>query len=224
MKLEIKNLDKEYTQGDQKIKALSKVSLTIKSGDFISVTGRSGGGKTTLLNVIAGLTLPDSGMVLLDGKDIFKFSDAVQSMYRNEKIGCVPQQHSMLANLSVLDNVRIPFHLAKRKGDSTEEALRLLDLVGIENLASRMPKRLSGGQLKRVAIARAIMNKPSILLADEPTGDLDTQTTKDIMKILRMVASEGTAVIMVTHDHDAVEFADIHYKMEDGKLKSSAKK
>ena len=219
MRLELKNLEKEYTQGDQKIQALKKVSLTIRSGDFISITGRSGGGKTTLLNVIAGLTLPDSGNVLMDGKDIFKFSDKALSLYRNEKLGCVPQQHSMLANLSVLDNVRLPFHLAKRKGDSAAEALRLLSLVGIEGLAARLPKRLSGGQLKRVAIARAMINKPLLLLADEPTGDLDTKTTKDIMNVLRAVAEEGTAVVMVTHDFDAVEFASVHYKMEEGRLK-----
>ncbi|MCL2404713.1 MAG: ABC transporter ATP-binding protein [Defluviitaleaceae bacterium] len=219
MKIEIKSLVKEYKQGDQTISALKKVNLTITSGEFYSITGRSGSGKTTLLNIVAGLTTPTSGNVLLDGKDIFTLSDSALSLYRNATIGCVMQQHSVLANLTVLDNVRLPFHLAKREGDSAKEAYRLLSLMGIEDLAKRMPKRLSGGQIKRVVIARALINKPMLLLADEPTGDLDSHTTKEIMQTLKTVASEGTAILMVTHDHDANEYASTHFSMNDGALK-----
>jgi len=218
LKLEVKNLVKEYTQGDQTIKALSNVSFSISSGAFFSITGRSGSGKSTLMNIMAGLTVPTSGSVLLDGQDIFALPDEGISMYRNAKIGCVPQQYSVLSNLTVLDNVRLPFHLAKREGDSEGEARRLLASVGIEKLAGRMPKRLSGGQLKRVAIARAMMNKPGLLLADEPTGDLDAQTTKEIMAIFKKVADEGTAVLMVTHDLDTTGYASKCFVMNCGVL------
>ena len=218
MYLEVKNLVKEYIQGDHTTKALNGVSLSISGGEFFSITGRSGSGKSTLLNIIAGLTVPTSGSVLWDGRDIFALSDKDISMYRNAGIGCVPQQYSVLSNLTVLDNVRLPFHLAKRGGDSGKDAHRLLELVGIGKLANRMPKRLSGGQLKRVAIARAMMNGPGLLLADEPTGDLDAQTTGEIMRIFRKVADEGTAVLMVTHDLDTTEYSDRRFDMNAGVL------
>jgi len=218
MKLEAKKLTKEYMQGDRKIKALNNVDFTITKGSFVSITGRSGSGKSTLLNIIAGLTLPSSGSIYLDGADIFTFSDEEISLYRNAKIGCIPQHHSVLANLSVLDNVRLPFHLSHREGDSAKEAHRLLKSVGLEKLTAGMPKRLSGGQLKRVAIARALINSPGLLIADEPTGDLDVQTTKEIIEIFRRIANEGTAVLMVTHDIDTTEFADSRYSMASGRL------
>lgn len=205
-------------QGDQKITALNNVNFSIQSGDFVCITGRSGNGKSTLLNILAGLTIPTSGTVLLDEQDIFSLSDKELSQYRNVKIGCIPQQHSILSNLTVLDNVRLPYHLAKRDGDSTMEAYRLLASVGLEKLAMRIPKRLSGGQLKRVAIARAMMNSPKLLLADEPTGDLDSQTTIEIMEIFKKVAKEGTAVLMVTHDLETTGYADKCYNMSKGVL------
>lgn len=222
VKLELKNISKEYKQGDQLIKAVDNVNFSISSGDFFSIRGRSGSGKTTLLNMIAGLTIPTSGSVLSKGEDIFALPDKELSMYRNAAIGCIPQQFSVLSNLTVLDNVRLPFHLAKREGDSTTEARRLLALVGIEKLAERMPKRLSGGQLKRVAIARALINKPGLLLADEPTGDLDTQTTADIMNIFKKISEEGTAVLMVTHDIDTVELSGKQFIMDNGNLGTEA--
>ena len=218
LNIEVKNLVKKYNQGDQTITALNSVNISISSGSIYSVMGRSGSGKSTLLNIIAGLTVPTSGKVLIDGEDIFDLSDEAISMYRNAKIGCIPQQHSTLSNLTVLDNVRLPFHLAKREGDSTKEAYRLLELVGLEKMAMRMPKRLSGGQLKRVAIARAMINKPGLLLGDEPTSDLDAQTTKDIMSIFRKATDEGMAVLMVTHDLDTTGYADICFNMNDGTL------
>lgn len=217
--IEAKNLTKEYRQGDQKVMALNDVSLSIQRGAFYSITGRSGNGKSTLLNILAGLTIPTSGKVLVDGQGIFALSDEELSLYRNVKIGCIPQQHSVLSNLTVLDNVRLPFHLAKREGDSTKEAHRLLASVGLEKLAGRMPKRLSGGQLKRVAIARALINKPGLLLADEPTGDLDAETTKEIMQIFKKIANDGTAILMVTHDLDTTEYADRHYNMTNGRIR-----
>lgn len=218
MKIEVKNLTKEYKQGDETIHALKKVSFVLKQGDFISVTGRSGSGKSTLLNIMAGLTTPTSGSVFIDNTNIFTLSDKEISLYRNANIGCVPQVSSVLASLNVLDNVRLPFHLAKREGDSVKEAERLLKLVGLEKFAKRKPKRLSGGQVKRVAIARALINNPNFLLIDEPTGDLDAETTEEIMKIFRNVASEGTAIFMITHDLETTEYASKRYTMNKGVL------
>jgi len=219
MKLETKNLTKEYTQDERIFGALKDVNFSMASGDFISITGRSGSGKSTLLNILAGLTLPTSGSVLLDGEDIFALSDEALSFYRNATVGCLPQQSSVLTNLTVLDNVRLPFHLAKREGDSEKEARRLLSMVGLKKLTGRMPKRLSGGQLKRVAIARAMINRPGFLLADEPTSDLDAQTTEEIIQIFRKVADEGTAVVMVTHELETTEYAGQRYEMAHGVLR-----
>jgi len=216
--LEIKNVYKEYVQGDQHVNALVDCSLSVTKGSFIGITGRSGSGKSTLLNIIAGLTIPTSGEVLWDGQNIFRLSDKELSLYRNMKIACIPQHQSVLSHLTVLDNVRLPHYLSQRSGDSTKEALRLLEYMGIENLASRKPKRLSGGQLKRVAIARALINKPRLLLADEPTGDLDAQTTDEIIKIFRNMADDGMAILMVTHDMQTTSYTDAEYIMKEGRL------
>ncbi|MDR3020708.1 MAG: ABC transporter ATP-binding protein [Treponema sp.] len=218
MNIEVSNLTKEYIQGGEPFNALNNVNLSISSGQFYCITGRSGSGKSTLMNIIAGLTIPTSGSVYLDGQDIFALSDKELSLYRNSKIGFVPQGVSILSSLEVIDNVRLPFYLSKREGDSTKEAYNLLKLVGIEKLAGSMPRQLSGGQLKRVAIARALINKPAFLLADEPTGDLDVQTTSELLKIFRKTADEGTAVLMITHEPDTMQFADKRYDMKSGVL------
>ena len=224
MKIEVKNVTKEYLHGDDHTKAMDNVNFEISGGEFLCVLGRSGSGKTTLMNVMAGLTLPTSGDVLLDGRDIFAMCDREISLYRNEIVGCVPQVSSVLANLTVLDNVRLPFYLAKRKGDPTERARELLKMVGIEKLCNRLPKRLSGGQLKRVAIARAMMNEPKFLLVDEPTADLDAETTVEIMEIFRKLANEGTGVLMITHELETAEYADRLFNMKNGVLEPATKK
>jgi len=221
LKIEVKNITKEYVQGDQRIVALKDCSLTVTEGSFICITGRSGSGKSTLLNIMAGLTIPTSGSVLLDGQNIFSLSDNELSLYRNAKVGILPQQQSVLSNLTALDNVRLPYHLARREGDSAEEARRLLTLVGIGDLEKKMPKRMSGGQLKRVAIARALINNPCLLLADEPTGDLDSETTGEIINIFKRMTDEGIAILMVTHDLDTTGYANIHYQMKDGILSAA---
>lgn len=221
MTIEVKNLEKKYIQGKhggRQIDVLKGVSLTVSSGEFISISGRSGSGKSTLVNIIAGLTVPTSGGVFCDGKDIFVFNDAEMSHYRNVIIGCVPQGHSALSSLTVLDNVRLPFHLKQREGDSAEIAEKLLKQFQIEALADNLPKSLSGGELKRMAIARALINKPGFLLLDEPTGDIDAETTRVIMHIFRKSADEGMAVLMITHDPDTMEYADRSFVMKDGIL------
>ena len=220
MKIEVRDLVKVYETEDMQFRALDGVNFSVESGEFISITGRTGSGKSTLLNIIAGLTLPTSGTVLFDGSDIFCLTDKELSLYRSTRIGFVPQTSSMLSNLSVLDNVRLPFHFAKREGDCSDRAYMLLELFGLEKMARRMPKHLSGGQVKRVAIARALMNKPNFILADEPTNDLDAQTTKDVMSILKTIVAEGTTVLMVTHDLEATEYADRRFNISCGVLSS----
>jgi putative ABC transport system ATP-binding protein len=218
MTIEVKNIVKQYTRGGRQINVLKGIDLSVSSGEFISVTGRSGSGKSTLVNIIAGLTKPTQGNVFWNGKDIFTFSDEEMSLYRNATIGCVPQGHSALSCLTVLDNVRLPFHFARHDGDSSEEASELLKQFHIEALADSLPKSLSGGELKRMSIARALINKPGFLLVDEPTGDLDTQTTQVIMKIFRKAADEGTAVLMITHDQETVNYTDKNFIMDNGAL------
>ena len=170
------------------------------------------------MNLLAGLLNADSGTVLYNDKNIFDFSDSEKSFYRNEYIGFVPQTIGSLQNLSVSDNVRLPHFLFKRDGDGKDRALFLLEMMGIADLKDELPKNLSGGETKRMLIARALMNAPSVLIADEPTSDLDAATTKDVMNVLKTVNSEGTAVIIVTHDNDILSKDIKTYTMADGSL------
>ena len=218
MTIEVKDLVKKYSRGGREIDALKGINLSISTGDFFSISGRSGSGKSTLVNIIAGLTKPTSGGVYCDGKDIFSFSDEEVSLYRNNVIGCIPQGNSALASLSVIDNVRLPFYFSPHAGDSTEKAIDLLKQLQIDTLAESYPKTLSGGELKRMAIARAMVISPGFLLADEPTGDVDEQTTHTIMEIFRKAADKGMAVLMITHDPKTIEFTDKNFVMASGVL------
>lgn len=218
MHLEIRNLRKDYIRGETTFSAVKDVNLEVNGGDFISVVGHSGSGKSTLLNLIAGLLLPTSGEILLDGESVIISSDDKASGLRNTVIGHIPQGQSLLSNLTVFDNVRLPFYLSEREGDPSDQVHELLTGLGIGSLAGSYPKSLSGGEARRVAIARALINKPAILLADEPTSDLDAENTDEIMLLFKRIAKEGTAVIMVTHDQRTLNAVDRSYTMEDGVL------
>lgn len=216
--LEIKDLRKDYKRGETVFSAVKDVNLEVNGGDFISVVGHSGSGKSTLLNLIAGLLLPTSGEILLDGESAIISSDDKASRLRNTVIGHIPQGQSLLSNLTVFDNVRLPFYLSERGGDPSAQVHELLTGLGIGSLAGSYPNSLSGGEARRVAIARALINKPAILLADEPTSDLDAENTDEIMLLFKRIAKEGTAVIMVTHDQRTLNAVDRSYTMEDGIL------
>lgn len=218
MPIEALTLSKEYKRQNSAFYAVREVSLTIRPGDFVSIIGRSGSGKSTLLNMIAGLLMPTSGSILVEGRNMEEWNDEKQSLYRNSAIGYIPQGHSLLSNLTVLDNVRVPFHFFSKHGNSDVPALSLLQKVGIEHLADAYPRHLSGGELKRVAIARALINRPDYLLADEPTGELDVQTTEEIVKLLKEISEGGTAVLMVTHELDALDYGTRAYSMSAGIL------
>ncbi|MDR0709637.1 MAG: ABC transporter ATP-binding protein [Spirochaetaceae bacterium] len=216
--LELQELTKAYKRGGRAFNAVSRVSLSIEPGDFISIIGRSGSGKTTLLNMSAGLLNPTQGAVLFEGQDIYGLHDKDISFLRNEKIGYVPQGQSLLSNFTVFDNVCIPWFLFKREGDVEGRAFTLLEKVGISHLAASYPKELSGGEMRRVAIARSLINNPRLLIADEPTGDLDVETTAEIMGLFSRIAGEGTAVLIVTHELDTLNYGDKTYSMDGGNL------
>lgn len=218
MLLEALNISKTFKRREEDFYAVKNVDFSLSKGEFVFICGRSGSGKTTLLNLLAGLLNADSGTVLYNDKNIFEFSDNEKSFYRNEYIGFVPQTIGSLPNLSVLDNVRLPHFLFKRDGDGKDRALFLLEMVGIAGLKDELPKNLSGGETKRMLIARALMNSPTVLIADEPTSDLDASTTKDVMSALKSINAEGTAVIIVTHDNDILSSDIKTYTMSDGCL------
>ena len=218
MLLEALNISKTFKRREEDFYAVKNVDFSLSKGEFVFICGRSGSGKTTLLNLLAGLLNADSGTVLYNDKNIFDFSDNEKSFYRNEYIGFVPQTIGSIPNLSVLDNVRLPHFLFKRDGDGKDRALLLLEMMGISGLKDELPKNLSGGETKRMLIARALMNSPTVLIADEPTSDLDASTTKDVMSALKSINSEGTAVIIVTHDNDILSSDIKTYTMSDGCL------
>jgi len=220
--LELKNLTKEYNRGGRFFNAVNSVNLTVQAGNFISIIGRSGSGKSTLLNMSAGLIVPTSGNVFFEGIDIYKLNDKQTSLFRNEKIGYVPQGQSLLSNYTVLENICLPWFLKKRSGNPAERAHSLLEKIGISALCESYPKELSGGEMRRVVIARSLINSPSLLIADEPTNDLDSETTADVMKLLGSIAREGTAVLIVTHELDTLSYGNQTYVMNDGNMSLQA--
>jgi putative ABC transport system ATP-binding protein len=221
MLLAAKDLRKEFITGARPYPAADGVSVEAGVGDFVAVTGRSGSGKSTLLNMIVGLIKPDAGSIVFEGNEITTMNDDVLSGLRRTRIGYIPQGHGAVGYLNVRENVILPAILQGGLAETADEAQRvkrLLDELGIGHLAGEYPSRLSGGELRRMAIARSLIYAPALLLADEPTSDLDHKTTEEIMNIFADVNSEGTTVIMVTHDEEAASFAGIRYIMECGKL------
>lgn len=293
--LELVDLTRQFVRRGTPFDAVSHVDLTIDAGEFVAIVGRSGNGKSTLINMVAGLVRPSSGTVRVDGREVTELSDKGLSLLRNRTIGFVTQSQTLLGNLTVLDNVilpatmfpdALPFREAENKDDAavqkqnnmaetepcieseadngsasdenstesstepdpfmpdviapitgtdqslysalgqpdvlTERAKHLLTQLGAADLADSYPRELSGGEMRRVSIARALMNQPKLLIADEPTGDLDQESTDIVMQLLRSQADNGTAILMVTHDPDALEYADKVYRMDAGVLSMAA--
>jgi putative ABC transport system ATP-binding protein len=217
--LELKQLSRVYDTGDiASFTAVDNVDLDIMRGDFVSIIGRSGSGKSTMLNMIVGLLRPTFGKILINGADLWSMNDKDMAKMRNSKIGYIPQGLSLLSNLTILDNVRLPFYLAKREGNCIDRAMNLLGEMRIQNLAERYPAQLSGGEIRRVAIARALVNNPEVLIADEPTGDLDEETTKEVMKLFSEIYSKGITILMVTHEYDITRYGNRVCTMSSGKL------
>lgn len=218
MLLKTKSLSKSFARGKNSFFAVKDVDFSISASDFVFIVGRSGSGKTTFLNLISGILDPSQGQVFFEDEDISSMNDTAKSFYRNESIGFVPQSLAYLPNLSVFDNVRVPFFLFNRDGDSEGRALSLLELMDIAHLKNEMPQNLSGGEIKRMLIARALMNSPKLLIADEPTANLDKETSETVMNLIKSVNKLGTAVLIVTHDSEILDENSTIYRMDAGEL------
>ena len=216
--INVNNLSKSFRRGERDFFAIDNVSFDVNEKDFINIIGKSGSGKSTLLTLLSAIIEPTSGDIFVEGKNFSSINDEEKSGYRNEFIGYVPQSLGTLPTLNVLDNVRLPYFFKKREGDGIERARMLLDMCGILDLENDFCKNLSGGELKRVLIARALMNEPKILIADEPTSDLDSKTTIEIMNMLKEINEKGTTIIIVTHDNDLLKYGSRLLEMTDGKL------
>ena len=217
--VEINNLVKTYENGH--IKALNGIDLTIGEGEFVSIIGPSGSGKSTLLNMLGALDLPDSGSINVAGYDLI--SNKKLNEFRAKKIGFIFQLHNLIPNLSVVENIEIPMFTSKLSNSEMRvKALDLLDIVGLRDKASQKPSKLSGGERQRVAIARALANDPSIILADEPTGSLDSKTSSKILKqLIDLHKDKNVTLIIVTHDMDVAKLADRVIEVLDGEIISS---
>lgn len=218
MILEACNISKLYQRRGGPLPVVNDVSISIDSGEFACIFGRSGSGKSTLLNILTGLLTPTSGKVCFDGDMYEDLSDSQRSKLRHTKLGYIMQGYSVLPNFTVLQNVILPYVLAGQNDNLITKATLLLEQVGLEQMADQYPSSLSGGELRRVSIARALLSSPKLLVADEPTGDLDSETMSEIMQLFAALADRGTAVLMVTHDKDAAAYANRTYYMEKGKL------
>ncbi len=216
--LELENITKEYKRAKSSFKAVNEVNLVIEKADYINIIGRSGSGKTTLLNLISGLVKASSGDVRLNGESIINKNDDEISFIRNDKIGYIPQGMATLPNLNVIDNIVLPFFLYKRDGDPYGKARKLLQMLNIRDLEHAYPKELSGGEQKRVLIARALINDPDILMADESTADLDVINTKEVMEMFKRINEEGVSLILVSHELDLLSYGKKIYTMDEGRI------
>jgi putative ABC transport system ATP-binding protein len=206
--------------------AVNETSLFLEPGKFYVVSGHSGSGKSTLLHMLCGLLVPSSGNVLLDGANLYSLADEELSRLRSRKIGFLPQGQTAIYSLNVLENVLVPYtlHGAKARLEdgydmSREYALSLLGQMGIEGLSHIMPSELSGGEIRRMAIARALIRRPAFLFADEPTGDLDRENTHIILRLFRSLADQGTSIFLVSHDTEAFDYGDVMFHMDNGILR-----
>lgn len=216
--VETRNLKKYYQMGENTVKALDGVDFRVKDREFVAIIGKSGSGKSTLLHMLGGLDVPTEGEVLIDGKRLKGLKKEQLAVFRRRKIGFVFQNYNLVPDLNVYENVILPIELDGRKVD-TEYVNGILELLGLSGKKEALPGTLSGGQQQRVAIARALAAKPAILLADEPTGNLDSATSHDVLGLLKMASKQfGQTLILITHDRDIAQLADRIVHIEDGKI------
>lgn len=218
--IEMKNITKEYVVGDTTLKALDNVSISIDKGEFVSIVGQSGSGKSTLMNILGCLDIPEKGEYYLNGNNIFDLGEGKLSEIRNKEIGFIFQSFNLVNSLSALENVELPLlYRGIKKSERRNLAENALALVDLQSRASHLPGQLSGGQQQRVAIARAIASSPPLILADEPTGNLDVSSGKEIMNILFKLNNQGKTVVMITHDNSIAESTPRKIEISDGRLK-----
>ena len=216
--LETKNLKKIYGSGAGEVRALDGIEMSVESGEFVAVVGSSGSGKSTLLHMLGGLDRPTSGKVFVDGRDIFSLKDEALTIFRRRKIGFVFQAYNLVPVLNVYENIVLPVELDGRKADSGFIS-SITETLGISDKLVNLPGQLSGGQQQRVAIARALATKPAILLCDEPTGNLDSRTSQDVLGLLRITSRQyAQTIVMITHNEEIAQLADRIIRIEDGRI------
>ena len=216
--LKVKDLRKVYGIGETQVNALDGINLTVQRGEFVAIVGSSGRGKTTFLNMVGGLDVPTSGKIIVDQKKIQELSDDELTVFRRRKIGFIFQQYNLIQMLNIWENIILPLKLDGRKVDE-EYILEITQILGIREKLNFIPSKLSGGQQQRVAIARALATKPAIVLADEPTGNLDSKTSQDVMGLLKVTSSRfNQTIIMITHNEEIAQLADRILRIEDGKI------
>ena len=216
--LETKDLRKFYGSGDTQVKALDGVDLSVENREFVAIVGTSGSGKSTLLHMLGGLDRPTSGAVLVDGKDIFSLKDEELTIFRRRKIGFVFQSYNLVPVLSVYENIVLPIQLDGGKVDQSY-VNQVIEALGLEQKLENLPSQLSGGQQQRVAIARALATKPAIILADEPTGNLDSKTSQDVLSLMKVTGQKfAQTMVMITHNEEIAQLADRIVRIEDGRI------
>lgn len=216
--LVVENLKKYYEMGETTVKALDGINLAIEQGEFLAVVGTSGSGKSTLLHMLGGLDVPTSGKIIVDGNDISKMSKDELTIYRRRKIGFVFQNYNLLPLMNVYENIVLPIKLDGIKPDN-KYIDELLEMLGLDKKKYAMPNQLSGGQQQRVALARALATKPAIILADEPTGNLDSHTSQDVLGLIKITSERfAQTVVMITHNEEIAQMADRIIRLEDGKI------
>lgn len=221
--IETKDLKKVFERSGRMFEAVGGINFSLKRKEFVHIIGRSGSGKSTFLSLLSGLLKPTSGNVYFEGRDIFEQEDEEISLYRNRSVGIVPQFVSMMPNLSVLENILLPRMFTsspirdkREEGLAAERARMLLDMLEISHLEGQFPRELSGGEIRRVMIARAMMNEPQLLLADEPTSDLDKKSGAEVMKLFQKLNQEGMTLVVVTHELESLEYGTRTLEMENG--------
>lgn len=216
--LEIKNLRKIYGTGETQVAALKGIDMTVERGEFVAIVGSSGSGKSTFLNMVGGLDTPTGGEVIVDQKRIQELSDDELTVFRRRKIGFIFQQYNLIPMLSVWENIILPLKMDGTPVDK-EYVMEIVRMLGIREKLESVPNKLSGGQQQRVAIGRALATKPALILADEPTGNLDSRTSQDVLGLLKITGERfGQTIIMITHNEEIAQLADKIYRIEDGRI------
>ena len=216
--IQVEHVTKQFTRNDRDFDAVHDVSLEVKKGEFAAITGHSGSGKTTLFNMMAGLTAPLSGKIYIGGSEITGMKENEKAVFRSQNMGYVLQGQSLLNNFTILDNICMPAYLSSQVKEFKERALEQLRQIGLEEFAGEYPANLSGGEIRRVAIVRAMLNQPKVILADEPTSNLDPENSHKVMQMLKDISRSGTTVVLSTHELEYLSYVDRVFKMNRGKM------
>ena len=216
--IQVEHVTKQFTRNDRDFDAVHDVSLEVKKGEFAAITVHSGSGKTTLFNMMAGLTAPLSGKIYIGGSEITGMKENEKAVFRSQNMGYVLQGQSLLNNFTILDNICMPAYLSSQVKEFKERAMELLRQIGLEEFAGEYPANLSGGEIRRVAIVRAMLNQPKVILADEPTSNLDPENSHKVMQMLKDISRSGTTVVLSTHELEYLSYVDRVFKMNRGKM------